>query len=83
MYNTLNKLAVLDFIQKDSVAIMNKNVNESFQLLKLNSLINQDNKESYQTYINNSTASHFDLSDRVYFFILTISFLQYIDRIIL
>ena len=83
MQNTVNKLAVLDFIQKDSAITLKKNVNESLQLLKLNSLINQDNKESHQTYINNSAISNCDLSDRVYLFILSFSFLQYIDQIVL
>ncbi len=67
--NTLNKLTTLEFIQKDSVMTIKKNVNDVLQL--------------FHTDFNNSMLANFDLFNRIYFYICTFSFLLYIHQIIL
>jgi hypothetical protein len=67
--NSLNKLTTLEFIQKDSVMTIKKNVNDGLQLI--------------HTDFNNSILADSDLFNRIYFYICTFSFLLYIHQIIL
>jgi hypothetical protein len=80
--NTRNKLTTLEFIQKDSLMTIIKNINKSLRLLKVNSLSNKNNKQLLHNYINNSTSNSY-IFNRVYVFIFTFSFLQYIHQIVL
>jgi len=67
--NSLNKLTTLEFIQKDSVKTIKKNINKSLRL--------------FNTNFNNSILIDSYIIDRIYFYICTCSFLLYIHQIIL
>ncbi|CAF3343747.1 unnamed protein product [Rotaria socialis] len=81
--NILNKLATLNFIQNDSIRTIEKNIKESIRLLKLNSTINENNPGLHQNYFDTLVLSNDYLYDRIYSFIFSISFLIYIQQILL
>jgi len=67
--NTLNKLTTLEFIQKDSIMTIQKNIHQDLQL--------------FHTDFNNSILTNSYIINRIYFYISTFSFLLYIHQIIL
>lgn len=71
--NVINKFQVLQYVQRDSITQINGHVNESIQLLKLNSIANKTDSVLLNSY----------LFDRIYLFIFSISFLIYIYQILL
>jgi hypothetical protein len=83
MQNNANKLTTLEFIQKDGLMTIKKNINETLQLLKLNSLISKTNKKSIYAYLNHSTPSNSYIFNRVHLYIFTCSFLLYIHQLAL
>jgi hypothetical protein len=80
MQNSANKLTTLEFIQKDGLMTIKKTINETLQLLKLNSSIRKTNKKSIYVYLNHSNSYIFN---RVHLYIFTCSFLLYIHQLAL
>ncbi|CAF1354853.1 unnamed protein product [Rotaria sp. Silwood1] len=84
--NILNKFEIFEFIEKDGLMTIKKNINESLQLLKFNLSDNNNsinNLQSHENYFNDLTLLNSYLFNRIHLFIFSFSFLLYIHQILL